>query len=245
MKITKKITTRKNSSSHTELIRKRKMQKKGTSIILMAGISTGRKIVVIKLPDDIPGILLKSLFFYEKMNGNELFYAVQQSMEGFKDLIEAAVELEAAMPGGGKQLTINRNSAVSKVIWEVYKLKDHVQALVTADLTHAKEIAISAGMDIRGYTKKAKQQWEAQYNGLSGEMDLTGEYIYERSAYEWQATLTPDDPLSWKSIDIDVTIKANTTVKGLPVGTMVYFRYRIIVSAGPKSWSNVIGRIII
>lgn len=214
-------------------------------IFLMTKVIIGSKNVVIKFPADIPRILLKSRCICDHMTGNLLFPDAQEMLAGFKRHIEDAFAKEAKMLKRGKSITQKRNTAVCLVITETIALRLKVQAVVNENKSEAQSIANSAGMDIKKFTPRGKQKWGAYYTGMSGEIELQGVFVPERSAYQWQATTTPDNDASWKEMEIDVTIKSTTIIKGLTPATVVYFRYRIIVSASPGEWSDVISMMII
>jgi hypothetical protein len=214
-------------------------------ILVMTKLVIGGKTVVVKFPLDIPGILLKSRDICDHMTGNLLFPDAQDMLPAFKEHIEDAFALQAKMIGRGKSITEKRNKAVYLVITETFDFRIKVQKVVNQDRKYAQDIAISAGMDIKKFTPRAKQKWSAYYTGMKGEIELQGVYLTQRCAYQWQATFTPEIEASWRDMDIDVTIRSTTIIKGLIPGTMVYFRYRIIVSAGPKAWSDALSMIII
>jgi hypothetical protein len=106
-------------------------------MFFLGGIVRGSKIVVLKLPADIPGILLKARDFYDHTFGNPLFPEAQAMLPGFKAHIEDAFAFQAKMLGRGKAVTEKRNMAVSLVITEAFTLRLKVQQVVYKHLKDA------------------------------------------------------------------------------------------------------------
>jgi hypothetical protein len=211
------------------------------TLIVLFGVFLNKKTVVLNLPPDVPNILVKAKDILEKMTLNAtLFDDPTVSMIDFGKHIGAAFAAEAAMENPDTTKTETRNATIAVVVLDCGKLKTYVQTKVDADLSKALEIALSAGMNLKGFTKRGKQQWGVHYTGMTGEVECQGSTRKTRCAYEWQRTLTPDNLPSWRVDEITTTLQATTIVKGLTVGKDIYFRYRMILKDGPTQWSDPI-----
>jgi hypothetical protein len=152
------------------------------------------------------------------------------------DTLDAA---EIAAHHGPKGAVATRNAARLVVRGDMLQLKGGVQVAADSDLTHGKEIIEGAGMYavIRG--KKGKADLFVQYGGALGEVVLFAKAFQGQGVYEWQMS---GDQLVWA--DLPQTVYATTTVTGLPVATVQYFRYRTFTKAGHSAWSSAVSIIV-
>jgi hypothetical protein len=59
-------------------------------------------------------------------------------------------------------------------------------------------------------------------------------------AYQWQYSLDGRKTL----VDLEVTVKATTTLTGLPQGALASFRYRTVTKDGAGDWSDWVAIIV-
>lgn len=71
---------------------------------------------------------------------------------------------------------------------------------------------------------------------MSGSAKIVAVVAARRASYEWQSSV--DGGKTW--VEAAGTLKASTTITGLPVGTAVQFRYRALTKAGEGDWSQAI-----
>ena len=214
--------------------------------IFMMGIYLNKKLVVLRLPADVPNLLVKAKDIYEKMKANAtLFDAPNPTMPIFLQNIEAGFKAEAAMEDPDSDKTNTRDKAVATVILDCGTERDYVQSKVNLDLPNADSIVIDAGMGLKSFTSRQKQVWAVFYTGLSGEVELQSQVKAQRCAYEWQATYTPESEASWWTIHLNVTLQASTKVNGLTPGRIVHLRYRHILKDGPDDWSEVLSIMVV
>jgi hypothetical protein len=215
-------------------------------IIFMMGIYLNKKLVVLRLPADVPGMLVKALDMHDKMTANALLFdEPNPSMPDFLKHINAALAAEAAMEDPDTEKTNTRDKTAAVVIIDCGTERDYVQSKVNLDLPNADSIVLDAGMGLKGYTSPGKQVWALYYTGLTGEVECQGGIRSYRSAYEWQFTYTPDDEASWWSSRVNPTLQATTKLTHLSPGKMVYVRFRHILKDGPDDWSIVLSIMVV
>jgi hypothetical protein len=148
-------------------------------------------------------------------------------------------DAEIAAHHGPKGAVATRNAAQLVVRGDMLQLKGGVQVAADSDLTHGKEIIDSAGMYavIRG--KKGKADLVAHFGGALGDVVLFAKALKGQGVYEWQMS---GDQLVW--VDLPKTVYATTTVAGLPVATVQYFRYRTFTKTGYSAWSTAVSIIV-
>ena len=207
----------------------------------MMAFNVPRPIVKLSMPTDVPGILVKCKDINDKVTLHAaLFPDLPVTAADNKTHIEKAFTAEGAMQNPDTDKTNIRNNAVALILSEAFAYHDYVQTLATATPADAAALAIAAGMELKGFTKRGKQVWSVKYTGISQEVELTATIKGKRCAYEWQQSATPDDLPSWRVTEITTTLQSTTIATGLPVGKDIYFRFRIILKDGPTQWSDPI-----
>ena len=220
--------------------------KNNCSLFAMMSIYLNKKTVVLRLPKDVPGILVKAKDIHDKMVQNAaLFVDADPSMADFKLHLDAAFAAEGAMEDPDTDKTNTRNKTVATVILDCGSERDYVQKLVNSDLPNADSIVIDAGMTLKGFTSRQKQVWSVCYTGTSMEIELVGAWKAARCAYEWQYSYTPLVEDSWWTAHLPVTLQSTTKVSGLAVGKVVYLRYRHILKDGPTDWYEVLSILVV
>jgi hypothetical protein len=107
-----------------------------------------------------------------------------------------------------------------------------VQHLADADPENAEPIITGAAMSVRKLPVRAPQSFGVTQGSVSGQVHVHTPSA-GRAAYEWQYSL--DGGKTWQ--DVEPTLQARTTISGLPAGTTVLFRHRILTRAGRGDWS--------
>ena len=88
----------------------------------------------------------------------------------------------------------------------------------------------------RCHRRRPARAFNATQGPVSGSAKITAVVAARRASYEWQ--YSTDGGKTW--IAAPGTLKASTTVPGLPVGTAVQFRYRALTRAGESDWSQAV-----
>lgn len=78
-----------------------------------------------------------------------------------------------------------------------------------------------------------KQVLAPKYGATSGVVHVTSSAAGARASYERQQSI--DCGKTW--IDAPNTLQAKTTITGLPVATVVQFRFRVTTKTGMGDWS--------
>lgn len=131
-------------------------------------------------------------------------------------------------------------AAKAKVKIYVDKLVAYVNGLCIDDQTNAPAIISNAGMlQAKQRAKNQKDDFSIKHGTATGEIILTSlsaKFENKRVAatYYWQYGLMIDGVLTW--FDLPDTInKCETTAKGMPVDTVVYFRKATHSTKGGRS----------
>jgi hypothetical protein len=186
------------------------------------------------MPTAYAKLLIFATAVLTAMTGNTKF----PNAGAFVTALESAVKaLNKALNGGTAK---QRKAAREAVRDALAHLADHVQGVAegvstagTVDIAAIHALVESAGLDLRKMGAHAKQTLGARNGAVSGSVDLTAPASKKREPHEWQNSA---DQRTWSSLPS--TLKAKTTVTGLPVGTAQYFRHRLLTKSGYAEWSD-------
>ena len=107
-----------------------------------------------------------------------------------------------------------------------------VQHLADGDPENAEAIITGPSMSVRKAPVRAPRTFGVRQGSVSGQVHVFAPSA-GRAAYEWQYSL--DGGKTWQ--DVEPTLQSSTTISGLPAGTTVLFRHRILTRAGRGDWS--------
>jgi len=133
-----------------------------------------------------------------------------------------------------------RNAARVVFISALHALKALVQQVADATPEQAETIITSAALAVKKTAIRQKQTSAVKYGATSGSVELIAKAAAPRASYEWQFSI--DGGKTW--VQVPNTLKARTTIIGLPVATMVEFRYRATTTAGMGDWSQPISILV-
>lgn len=133
-----------------------------------------------------------------------------------------------------------RNQARAAVVTALHQLKAYVQQVADDDPEKAEAIIQSAAMTVRKPTVRNKAPFIAKAGAVSGTAELVAKAPTHRGAYEWQ--WSSDGGKTWTQLA--VTLKARTTVTGLPVATTCTFRFRAVTKSGEGDWSQPVTLVV-
>lgn len=101
-------------------------------------------------------------------------------------------------------------------------------------LTGAETIIISAGMSVKQFTPRQKQEFDVLAGELPGTADLTAART-KRGSHEWGYTQNLSDN-SWT--DAGTTVQASITISGLESTKRYWFHHRAVLANGPTAWDG-------
>ena len=122
----------------------------------------------------------------------------------------------------------------------LHATKATVQQIANANPEQAAAIITSAGMLVRKTPAHNKAPFAVQPGAISGTVHLVAKAAAVRASYEWEwsgdggKTWTPAAP----------TLQSKTEIAGLPVSTIVFFRFRAITRTGAGDWSQAISVLV-
>jgi hypothetical protein len=140
---------------------------------------------------------------------------------------EAATKTRAA--GTVATRDVSRTALVSLL----HATKANVQQLADLNPEQASAIIASAAMGVRKPTARTKAPFVAKPGLVSGTVKLVVKAAAVRASYEWE--WSGDGGKTWTAVL--PTLQAKTEIPGLPVATVVQFRYRAITKVGASDWS--------
>jgi len=126
-----------------------------------------------------------------------------------------------------------RNAAKVVFVGALHALQARVQQVADANPENAEAIITSTNLSVRKVAIRQKQTFEVKPGTVSGSVHVTAQSAGPRACYEWQYSL--DGGKTW--VQAPNTMQAKTTIVGLPVATVVEFRYRVTTKLGMGDWS--------
>jgi hypothetical protein len=158
----------------------------------------------------------------------------------FHDALTKLSATETAAQTRAKGTIPARNAARVVFIGAAHAVKARAQALADADPENAEAIITSMNLALKKLTKRQKQEFGAKNGANSGSVEVFAKSAGPRACYEWQYSV--DGGKTWTQVAN--TMQAKTTITGLPVATMVQFRYRVTTKAGMGDWSQPISLLV-
>jgi hypothetical protein len=198
--------------------------------------------VVLKLPKSARRLYIYAQVVLKALTGNPSFAAV--NLVALTAAILALSKAETAAGHGEPGSAAACASAREAVRQELNHLRDFVQGVLetqvgTIDLTAIRAMVVTAAMDLRKVTARAKLAFGAMYGDVPGSVDLTAP-ASPRDTHEWQHSA---DQLNWTAAP--ATRRAKTTVTGLPIGVAHYFRHRTLTKTGYTPWSDPVAMLVV
>ncbi len=154
---------------------------------------------------------------------------------------EALAEAEAATRTRAMTTVAVRNEKRRALATLLSYLKDYVQRTADADVEHGASIIESAGMSVKRPRHLPLRVFAAKPGRNSGWVELVAPKAPGRASYLWAYSI--DGMKTW--VILPTTVKASTTVEGLPRGSTVYFRYRVTTKDGEGDWSEPVSILVV
>ena len=148
--------------------------------------------------------------------------------------VDKLVADEAATTARAAGTVAHRNVSRSSLLSLLHATKANVQQTADLNPEQAEAIIASAGMGTRKATTRTKAPFAARPGLVSGSVKLSVKAAAVRAPYEWEGS--GDQGKTWTAVL--PTLQAKTEIGGLPVATVVQFRYRAITKATVTDWSQ-------
>jgi hypothetical protein len=193
-------------------------------------------IASLMLPTKVADLVAYATRIVSEMTGNPLFPTPTPALA---TVTAAIADLQTAQTAAlartaGAATTRNEKRAALAVM--LRQLQGYVQSVADATPENGPSIIQSAALAVRKTPAHAARAFAAKQGAVSGSAFVTAVVAARRASYEWQYSI--DGGKTW--VAAAGTLKASTTVTGLPVGTAAQFRYRAITKAGETDWSQAV-----
>jgi len=196
-----------------------------------------RALVSLLLPRKVADLIAFANRLVDAMTNNPAFPAPAPTLAVVTAATAALQVAETAALARTKGAATARNEKRAALVVLLRQLVEgYVQTTADATPQNAASIIESAAVAVRKTPVHAARAFTAKQGPVSGSAKITAVVAARRASYEWQ--YSTDGGKTW--IAAPGTLKATTTVPGLPVGTAVQFRYRALTKAGEGDWSQAI-----
>ncbi|HEY3819959.1 MAG TPA: hypothetical protein VGL81_22495 [Polyangiaceae bacterium] len=193
-------------------------------------------LVALMLPTKVADFITYATRVVTQMTGNVSFPTPTPPLATISAAIAELQTAETAALARTKGATTTRNEKRAALAMLLKQLAGYVQSIANATPENGPSLIQSAGIAVRKTPTHAARAFLAKPGPVSGSAKITAVVAARRSSYEWQSSV--DGGKTW--VAAPTTLKASTTITGLPVGTAVQFRYRAITKAGEGDWSQAI-----
>ncbi|HEX8794785.1 MAG TPA: hypothetical protein VF765_27755 [Polyangiaceae bacterium] len=202
--------------------------------------STQRTFVALKLPRRVPAIIPYVQSVVTAMTHNASFPAPDPSLAEIGAANAALQAAETAVLSRLRGTVVVRNDKLTALITLMGQLGGYVQKIADADPENAAAIIQSAGLAVRKPKPLRERVFAVRPGAISGSVDVVAPRAAKRASYEWR--YSTDGGTTW--IEVAPSLRAATTITGLPVVASVHLRYRAITKAGPGDWSQPLAIVV-
>ena len=192
-----------------------------------------RIFVVLKLPLSVPQLIKMAQAIIAALTGNNYIPNPNPPLATLNAALGKLVADEAATKSRAAGTVATRNVSRSTLLSLLHASKANVQQEADLHAEQAEAIITSAAMGVRKATTRTKVPFLAKPGAVSGTVKLVVKAAAVRASYEWE--WSGDAGKTWTAVL--PTLQAKTEILGLPVATVVQFRYRAITKAGAGDWS--------
>jgi uncharacterized protein (DUF2126 family) len=133
-----------------------------------------------------------------------------------------------------------RDAKLRVLIDDLHTIKTYVEGIANADAATAPATIRAAGFLVRKAPSRTKQDLAVTQGAVSGSVIIAAKAAGKRASYDWQWSL---DQKVWN--DVAPTLQSRTSVSGLAVAVVHYFRYRAVIRAGVADWSEPVSLIVL
>ena len=200
--------------------------------------SRKRITVYLKEPERDPEALVLARNIVHRMEQNPRFASPPITYAEVKGHIDVFADAQQKTSQRTAGFAADRDAAREVVMQDLMILRAYVQKIAQTSPAEAAAIAESAGMTLRRPTSRARAPLTARSAG-AGAVHLIAQAAAAKAVYYWQHSL---DGETWTSAP--ETLRANTTISGLPSHTLVYFRFRALTGKGMGDFSQVVSQLV-
>lgn len=196
--------------------------------------STKRSFVSLHLPEPVPALITYAQSVVTAMSNNPHFTAILPSLADVSAAIAALQSAETAALSRLKGTIVVRNDKKAALVTLLGELRNYVQKTADADQENGAAIIQSSGFPVRKTPVRKPRTFAAAPGAVSGSVVVKAPTAARRASYEWQ--YSTDGGKTW--IEAAPSLRAKTTILGLPVAASVQIRYRSVTKAGPSNWAQ-------
>jgi hypothetical protein len=193
----------------------------------------------LKLPRyEVPRLVTYVRSIVQSMTGSVWFPSPQPPLAAIDAALGALDTAQTATLTRAKGTTEVRDEKKLALVSLLQQLLSYIQATADANPENAASIIESAGIFVERSRPSSARVFTATPGGVSGTVVLSVPRAARGAAYEWAYSL--DAGMTWT--DLPVTVKASTTITGLPRGVQALFRYRPVTTTGARLGADVVAR---
>jgi hypothetical protein len=195
--------------------------------------SINRTLVALKLPRGVSALITYALGLVTALTGNAHFATPSPALA---DITTAIGDLQTAQANLSrtKGAVAARNDKKEALVQLLQELRAYVQKTADADPENGAAIVQSSGLPARKAVVHKARVFAARPGASSGSVEVLAPVAARRASYEWQ--FSTDGGKTWT--ESAPSMRARTTISGLPVASMVQVRFRSVTKAGPSDWSQ-------
>jgi hypothetical protein len=132
-----------------------------------------------------------------------------------------------------------RDACLDRVRGDLLALCTFVQSVADANPEDAAAIIETAGMNVKRSSGHGKADFEVKRTTVPGTVVLVARAAKGRASYDWQYG---KDGVTW--LDVESTLRADATIRGLTPGVRYLFRLRVVTAAGKGDWSDAFSLLV-
>jgi len=206
----------------------------------MSSIKQNLVFVALKLPLPVPQLIKVAQAIIAALTNNPHIPNPNPPLSALTGALDTLVTTEAATRTRAAGTVAARNVARTNLLSLLHATRANVQQVADADPEQAAAIITSAGMAVRKAAARSKAPFEVKPGAVSGTVHVAAKAVAARASYEWEwsvdggKTWTPASP----------TLQSKTGIAGLPVSTLVQFRFRAITKKGAGDWSQPVSLLV-
>jgi len=196
---------------------------------------------VLSLPKSPKELLTVGKAVHDAMANNPSFPSPNPPLNAFKAKLNALDDAETKAAARTWGAAMARDAIKKEVVNDLYHLRDYVQGVaekIPLPETAAAVIA-SAFMRVKKVPQRVVPPLTAKNTGVPGQVALAARTVAPVASYYWEYSF---DQESWTPVP--ETLKASTTIDGLPWARVSYFRFRALTRAGKGDYSPVVSLLV-
>ena len=200
--------------------------------------SRKRIIVYLQEPESGPEALAFAKNILGRMEQNPRFASPPITYVEVKVHIDVFADAQQKVSQRTAGFAADRDAAREVVMQDLMILRAYVQKVAQTSPAEAAAIVESAGMSLRRPTSRTRAPLTVRCPS-AGAVHLIAKAAAPKAVYYWQHSLNGE---TWNSAP--ETLRADTTITGLPSHTLVYFRYRALTSKGMGDFCQVVSQLV-